>query len=105
LDALFQRLAHERVGLVFVFADAFFLQERQRIAALAIEAKPPTLCGFRDLVEAGGLISYGVNSASFHHAATFMDKILKGAKPRYLLCGNWGVRFRRVIHLPPVAPK
>jgi putative ABC transport system substrate-binding protein len=55
---------------------------RVRIAALAIEARMPTMCGFRELVEAGGLASYGPSIPDlFRRAAEYVDKILHGAKP------------------------
>ena len=51
-------------------------------AALTAAARLPAIYGFRDHVDAGGLVSYGVNlSENFHRAATYVDKILKGAKP------------------------
>jgi putative ABC transport system substrate-binding protein len=57
-------------------------QERRRVAALAAAARLPAVYGFRDHVDAGGLISYGVDYAeNFRRAATYVDKILKGAKP------------------------
>jgi putative ABC transport system substrate-binding protein len=59
-----------------------FISERRRIAMLAIAARLPTMFGFRENVEAGGLMSYGINlDANFRRAADFVDKILKGAKP------------------------
>jgi putative ABC transport system substrate-binding protein len=55
---------------------------RVRIAALAIEGRLPTMCGFRELVEAGGLASYGPSIPDlFRRAAEYVDKILHGAKP------------------------
>jgi putative ABC transport system substrate-binding protein len=59
-----------------------FFTERRRIAALAIEARLPTMFVAREHVEAGGLMSYGGNlRANFHRAADYVDKILKGTKP------------------------
>lgn len=87
------------MGLVFVFADAIFLKEPQRIAALAIEAKLPVLRGFYDLVEAGDPISYGLNVfASFHHGANLCGKILKGARPGDLPI-ELTTKFKLVINL------
>jgi putative ABC transport system substrate-binding protein len=60
LDAAFRTLAGERVDFVSVFPDALLLIERRRIASLAIGAKLPTLFAFREHVEVGGLLSYGV---------------------------------------------
>jgi putative tryptophan/tyrosine transport system substrate-binding protein len=56
--------------------------DRVRIAALAIEARLPAMCGFREPVEAGGLASYGPSIPDlFRRAADYVDKILHGAKP------------------------
>jgi putative tryptophan/tyrosine transport system substrate-binding protein len=82
LDTAFQTLSSEHVQAVIVLVDGMLFQERKRIAALATTARLPTVYGFRDHVDAGGLISYGVNLAeNFHRAATYVVKILKGAKP------------------------
>jgi putative tryptophan/tyrosine transport system substrate-binding protein len=82
LDAAFQVLAHAGVGLVFVLPDPLFVSERRRIAALAIEAHLPTLFALREHVQEGGLLSYGIDvSDGFRRVASFVDKILKGAKP------------------------
>jgi putative ABC transport system substrate-binding protein len=81
LDAAFQGFVHEQVGLVFVAQDSLLLSERPRIATLATAARLPTMYGLREHVEAGGLICYGFNVAeNFRRAASFVDKILKGAK-------------------------
>jgi putative tryptophan/tyrosine transport system substrate-binding protein len=82
LEVALQRLSHEHVGFVFVPQSPFFFTERSRIAALAIAAHLPTLYAFREHVEEGGLISYSINvRENFRRAATFIDKILRGAKP------------------------
>ena len=81
LDAAFQACARERVDWVVVLADSLFISERNRIAALAISLQLPTIFNFREHVEAGGLISYGIDQpANYQRAADFVDKILKGAK-------------------------
>jgi len=55
---------------------------RTEINALAIAAGLPTIHGFREAVEAGGLISYGANFPDlFRRTADYVDKILRGAKP------------------------
>src|SRR5678815_676035 len=59
-----------------------FVQERRRLVDLAAKSRLPAVYGARESVDAGGLISYGPNLAdSFRRAATYVDKILKGAKP------------------------
>ena len=66
-------------------SDTFFLTQARRIAELAAKIRLPTMFSNRELVEAGGLMSYGQNRVEqFRHAATYVDKILKGAKPRDL---------------------
>src|SRR3954453_12591341 len=82
LHAAFQAMSNEHVQAVIVLVDGMLFGERDRIAVLAASARLPTIYGFRDHVDAGGLISYGVNlSENFHRAATYVNKILKGAKP------------------------
>ena len=80
--AAFQALANDHVEAVIVLVDALFFNDAKRIAALTAAARLPAIYGFRDHVDAGGLISYGVNlSENFHRAATYVGKILKGARP------------------------
>ena len=83
LGTAFQLLSNEHVqAAVVILANAMLFQERQRVAALAAAARLPAVYGFRDHVDAGGLISYGVNYAdNFRRVATYVVKILKGAKP------------------------
>jgi putative ABC transport system substrate-binding protein len=82
LDAAFKLLSNEHVQAVFILADAMLFQERQRVAELAAAARLPAVYGFRDHVDAGGLISYGVNYAdNYRRAAIYVVKILNGAKP------------------------
>ena len=74
LDAAFQTLANEHVQAVIVLVDGMLFSERNRIAALAAAARLPAIYGFRDHVDAGGLISYGVNlSENFHRAAAYVN--------------------------------
>ena len=82
LDTAFQLLSNEHVQAVVVLASAMLFQERQRVAELAAAARLPAVYGFRAHVDAGGLISYGVNYAeNFRRAAVYVVKILNGAKP------------------------
>ena len=72
----------ERVQAVLVLADTFFIFQQARIAELALKHRLPSMFPFREAVEAGGLMSYGPNlPAIYRRAATYVDKILKGAKP------------------------
>jgi putative ABC transport system substrate-binding protein len=67
---------------LYVAADPVTQTNRLRMAILAAAARVPTLCGFREYVEAGGLMSYGASfSDLFRRAAELVDKILRGTKP------------------------
>jgi putative ABC transport system substrate-binding protein len=82
LDTAFQRLMQERVEIALVNPDPLFISERKRIAALAAEARLPAMYPYRDHVDDGGLMSYGVNlSENYRRAAVLVDKILKGVRP------------------------
>jgi putative ABC transport system substrate-binding protein len=71
-----------RVEALYVGTDPLMNTQRVRINTLALNARLPSVCGFPEFVEAGGLISYGANfSALFRRAAELVDKILRGAKP------------------------
>jgi putative ABC transport system substrate-binding protein len=71
-----------RVDALYVCTDALATTNRIRINTLALGARLPTMHGTRDYVEAGGLMSYGPNFPDlFRHAADYVDKILRGAKP------------------------
>ena len=99
IDSAFQTLARERVRIVIALADLMFLNERRRMAELAIAAQLPVVYGFREHVEAGGLMSDGVDMrANFRRAAAYVDKILKGAKPADLPFEQ-PTKFELVINL------
>jgi putative ABC transport system substrate-binding protein len=71
-----------RADALFVCADPLAVVHRIQINTLAQGARLPTIFGFREFVEAGGLMSYGPNFPDqFRRAADFVDKILRGAKP------------------------
>ena len=78
----FATMARERTGAVIMAADAFFVIKRRQIAGLALKNRMPSMFPYREPVEAGGLMSYGQDIADFfRRSATYVDKILKGAKP------------------------
>jgi putative ABC transport system substrate-binding protein len=82
IEIAFGALSKERVLAVMVASDAIFFGQRRRIAELALDNRLPTMFSLREYAEAGGLMSYGENIADFfHHAAFYVDKIFKGAKP------------------------
>jgi len=75
-------MADEGTQGVIVFGDAAFVNERRHIAELAIKYRLPSISTMSEFAEAGGLITYGQNTDNnFNHAATYVDKIFKGAKP------------------------
>jgi putative ABC transport system substrate-binding protein len=67
---------------LYVCATPLVTTNRVRINTLALDMRLPTIHGFRETVEAGGLMSYGPNIPDlWRRAAEFVDKILRGAKP------------------------
>jgi putative ABC transport system substrate-binding protein len=71
-----------RAEALYVCADPLATTNRTRINILAVGARLPTMHGTRDMVEAGGLMSYGPNFPNqFRRAADYVDRILRGAKP------------------------
>ncbi len=82
IEREFAVMTKERANAAIIVADGLFLQESQSIAGQALKHRLPSISQLRELTEAGGLISYGPNSLdNFRRAATYVDKILKGAKP------------------------
>jgi putative ABC transport system substrate-binding protein len=82
IEAAFAALAHEPGAGVVLLPDIFTTAHHQQVIALAEHYRVPTVYGYRFLVERGGLVSYGVDTNNlFERAATYVDRILKGAKP------------------------
>jgi putative ABC transport system substrate-binding protein len=82
IDVAFELLSRERVGAVKVSSDRFLQTQQQRIADLALKNRLPSIFAERQYVEAGGLMSLGESLKDFYrHAAPFVDKIFKGARP------------------------
>jgi putative ABC transport system substrate-binding protein len=98
-DAAFSAARRERAGALIELPDAIFLTHRRRIADLALKSRMPTLLGWREHVEAGGLMSYAPHLANLYwRAAIYVDKILKGAKPADLPVEQ-PTRFELVVNL------
>ena len=77
----FAAMVRQKTGALIVPQDPFLVQQKNQILELAAKQKLPTIAGYREFVEAGGLISYGQNAGeNFRRAATYVDKIFKGAK-------------------------
>ena len=82
IDAAFATLPQLGAGALIVAPDAFFLAQRDQLAALAARSGIPALFTQRDFVEAGGLMSYSASLADdYRQAGVYAGKILKGAKP------------------------
>jgi putative ABC transport system substrate-binding protein len=95
----FESIAQAQYGAVCIVADAFFLSERSQIAKLAVTYQLPSMHQLREEAEAGGLISYGPDSTDlYRRAATYVDAIIKGAKPADLPVQQ-PTKFQLVINL------
>ena len=82
LEAAFATVARGRADALIIFTISSLFPYRRRVAELAVKHRLPTVVGVREYVEAGCLASYGTDYPDlFRRAATFVDKILKGAKP------------------------
>jgi ABC transporter substrate binding protein len=92
-------MIRERAEALLIVLDPFFGFHRSRLSALAAKSRIPAMYGSREYPEAGGLMSYGANFRhNFHRSATYVDKILKGAKPADLPIEQ-PVKFELVINL------
>jgi len=81
-DSAFSEMTRARADALTVLTSVMFFNERRRLVDLAAKNRLPAVYPWRDSVDAGGLMSYGPNVADlFRRAATYVDKILKGAKP------------------------
>jgi len=99
IDRAFTAMHKERVEALIVFGDPMFGTHLRLIVDLAAQSRLPASYGGRDSVDAGGLMSYGTNfSDLFRRAATYVDKILKGAKPADLPIEQ-PMKFELVINL------
>ena len=98
-DNAFATIRRERPGALNVLADRLFLHNRTRIMEFAVQNRLPGVHAYVELVEAGGLMSYGPSYAGMHRrAAYFVDRILKGTKPADLPVER-PAKFELVINL------
>src|SRR5215831_13715851 len=99
IDAAFAALARARVAALIVQTDPLVVSRAAQVLRLAAAHRVPTIYGLREFVDAGGLMSYGPNFADlWRRAATYVDKILKGAKPADLPVEQ-PTKFELVINL------
>jgi putative ABC transport system substrate-binding protein len=82
IDATFTAMAKEKVEALMVIADPLTVRNRQRIVTLAASKRIPAMYSFLEFAKVGGLVAYGPSVPElFRRAATYVDKLLKGAKP------------------------
>jgi putative ABC transport system substrate-binding protein len=99
IDRAFSDMTTARVGALTVLGSVLFFSERRRLVDLAAKNRLPVVYPQREFVDAGGLMSYGPDLADlFRHAATYIDKILKGANPADLPVEQ-PTKFELVINL------
>jgi putative ABC transport system substrate-binding protein len=78
----FSTMARRKAGAVIVLSNGLFNEHRRQVAELAVKHRLPSITVIREYAEVGGLMSYGPNYAdNYRRAATYVDKIFKGAKP------------------------
>jgi putative ABC transport system substrate-binding protein len=95
----FKEAIKSQLGALIAVRNGIILPHQKRIADLAIRNRLPSMHEGADFVEAGGLMSYATNEAeSYRRAATYVDKILKGAKPAELPVEQ-PTKFEFVINL------
>ena len=99
LDRAFAAMTRQRVGALLVLPDAMFNFHRQRIIELAARHRLPAMYSLREWAESGGLASYSANYTELaRRAATFVDRILKGAAPADLPVEQ-PAKFELVVNL------
>jgi putative tryptophan/tyrosine transport system substrate-binding protein len=111
-EPAFATIARDRPGALIMLADRLFLHHRHRIVEFAARTRIPAVYPYREMVEAGGLMSFGPSYSEMHRrAAYFVDKILKGARPgdlpmeqpsKFELMLN--LKAARALHLTIPAP-
>jgi len=98
-DSAFAAMTSAHAGALLVLADNIFFEHRRRLAELAAMSHLPTMHQDGRMVEAGGLISYAASVPDvWRHGATYVDKLLKGAKPADLPVEQ-PTQFELVINL------
>jgi ABC-type uncharacterized transport system substrate-binding protein len=99
IEPAFTAMTRERAGALLVLADPVFILERSRIAERAAKARLPAMYALTEHMNVGGFVFYGPSMAdNFRRAATYVDKILKGAKPADLPVEQ-PTKFELIINL------
>jgi ABC-type uncharacterized transport system substrate-binding protein len=99
LEALFASLVRDGAKALIIVSTARLFSDRKRLAELAVKYRLPTLVGLRAYADAGALASHGTDYPDlFRRAATYVDRILKGARPADLPIEQ-PTKFELVINL------
>jgi putative ABC transport system substrate-binding protein len=99
LESAFNSAKQKQVGAIMTTTGNPFFTERKRIVELAVKHRLPAIYPQKEFVAAGGLMSYGVDYVDlYRRAASYVDKILKGAKPADLPVQQ-ATKFEFVINL------
>jgi putative tryptophan/tyrosine transport system substrate-binding protein len=99
IDEAFPRIVDDHTQALIIFSDGLTTAHQKKLADLALAYRLPTMFGFREFTEMGGLISYGAsNTAMWRRAASYVDRILKGSNPGDLPIEQ-PTRFELVINL------
>ncbi len=98
-DQAFSVLTRERADAVLPLSDVMFFEQREKIVSLAARNRVPAIYEWREFVEVGGLMSYGTSIGHMYgRLASYVDKILKGAKPADLPVEQ-PTKFELIINL------
>jgi putative tryptophan/tyrosine transport system substrate-binding protein len=99
IDRAYARMADDHAQALVIFADVLMATHHKRLADLALANRLPAIFGFREFTDIGGLISYGSSGPEmWRRAASYVDKILRGASPSDLPIEQ-PTRFELVINL------
>jgi putative ABC transport system substrate-binding protein len=98
-DSVFAAMGKQRPDGLYVLPSPLMLANQKRTVGFALKSRLPSVYGTREFVDVGGLMYYGADFAdSYRRAATYVDKILKGAKPADLPVEQ-PTKFELVINL------
>src|SRR5262245_11516725 len=99
IDKAFEDATRARAGALFIIPDPMMVTSLKRIAAFAAKSRLPSIFQWSEFADAGGLAAYGPDRANlYRRAATYVDKILKGAKPGDLPIEQ-ATKFELVINM------